>query len=111
MKANYQHQYNYESIDISSTWVSDTYETRHLVTINITFVFTGTPDGEFFVDGSNDKENWFPLTFSEGQILASGSGDSHAVSIKDFSYSYFRVRYVASSGSGSLNADIQIKAS
>ena len=86
-------------------------ETNVLYTdnIGIQLVFTGTPTGEFFVDGSNDEENWSTQVFLEGDILASGAAGNHLLSLQGYPFKYIRVRYVFSSGSGTLNGHLVSK--
>ncbi len=71
--------------------------------IGIQATFTGTPDGEFFIEGSVNNTTWVPLDF-DTPILASGTGDDFIFSIRQFPYPKIRLRYVATSGSGTLNA-------
>lgn len=73
---------------------------KHNVAFHL--IFTGSPTGTFYVDGSLDKENWEALSFDPTNILAEGSAGSHLLDLPFVSWPYLRVRYVASSGSGSL---------
>lgn len=109
MNKNYQKRYTF-SPSLASNWTSNSISCDYCLQLGITLDFSGTPDGEFFVDVSNDNENWMATTFTEGQILAEGSSDNHCLTLKDFSFGWIRLRYVRSSGTGSLSAIIQVKA-
>lgn len=70
--------------------------------VGLQIMFTGAPTGEFFVEASNDRETFFPMTFPQGQILAAGAAGSHTVEISDFPYKCLKVRYKFTSGNGVL---------
>lgn len=67
-------------------------------------VFTGTPVGVFHVDGSNDNSNFDELSFN-AQAPA-GSADNFIFDLADVSVPYIRIRYVRTSGTGTLNATV-----
>jgi len=81
---------------------------QYLDNVGLQLVFTGTPTGTFFVDLSLDQTNWTPITFSASPV-ASGSAGNIYLDMNQLSAPYIRVRYVASSGAGSLNAMITSK--
>jgi|SRR6185437_13150409 len=78
--------------------------------------FTGTPTGNFFVQGSVDYQtdylgnvistgNWISLTLVPSPV-ASGSANQILLDMNQLSFPYIRVIYTYSSGSGTLNGFI-----
>lgn len=95
--------------DMSANIVSKSMPTPQSRTLGITMVFTGSPTGTFNVESSNDNTNWIDLPFTEGVIAASGSGDSHALTLKEFPFDFVRVVYTFTSGTGVLNVIVKAK--
>lgn len=94
--------------DMSGNITSPQTNIQFLDNVGIQFIFTGTPTGNFFVDLSIDGVTWTPIAFS-GQPAASGSGDNIYLDINQTSSPLIRTRYVAASGSGSLDVWITSK--
>lgn len=65
--------------------------------------FTGTPTGSFFVDATINGTDWSALSFSPAPA-ASGAADSFLINMNQLPYHKIRLRYVPTSGSGTLNA-------
>jgi hypothetical protein len=64
---------------------------------------SGTPDGEFKVEGSNDASNWVDLGLTGLSITSgvfTGSVRDALASINQFPFAYIRAKYVNASGSG-----------
>ena len=99
----------FSSADMSGTLTSQSVPVQYESNIGIQLVFTGSPTGTFTVQASNDNLNWETMTFSEGAISASGSGSSHALSVKGFGFKWIRVVYTFSSGTGVLNGNLTAK--
>lgn len=78
--------------------------------IGITITFDGNPNGEFIIEASNDESTWQRLTFTEGQILAEGTPDSHIISLSQFNFGWLKIKYNQVSGSGNADITIQLKA-
>jgi len=66
--------------------------------------WTGTPNGDFTVEVSNDGSIWAPLTLSTA-ITASGSADNAFIDVETAS-KFVRLVYTASSSTGTLQAHI-----
>ena len=71
--------------------------------IGVQLTFTGSPVGDFFIEGSVNNLTWVALEFTIAPVAA-GVGDDFLFNIKQFPYPKIRVRYVPTSGSGVLNA-------
>jgi hypothetical protein len=99
---------NITSGDMTTTLTSPSTNIQWQDNIGIQFNFTGTPTGNFFVDVSVDAVNWIPLTFSTSPV-ASGSAGSIYLDLNQLSSPNIRVRYVPTSGSGTLNSFITAK--
>jgi len=78
-------------------------------TVGIQIIFTDTPTGQFFVEASNNKTDWTNLPFVEGDVLAEGAADNHALTLKEYPYQWIRARYVFGSGTGTLNIIVKMK--
>lgn len=76
--------------------------------IGIQLVFTGTPTGTFFIQGSVNYDerlgtgDWSNLKFSLDPA-ANGSADNHLINLNQIPYKKIRVFYSRTSGSGTLN--------
>jgi hypothetical protein len=71
---------------------------------SIQLVWTGTPTGNFTLQGSQDNITFTTLT---GSTVAAGGGAGSFI-IKDSTpyYKYVQVAYTATSGTGSLTAKL-----
>jgi hypothetical protein len=77
--------------------------------------WTGSsPVGELFFDASNDYApssglgTWQALDFGS-QIIISGNTGSHTIAINQLPYRFVRARYVKTSGTGTLIANLSAK--
>lgn len=75
---------------------------------SVQFIWTGTPTGAFFVEGSTDNVNFQPLSLSPAPVAA-GSADNWLVEVLGLTCPYFRLRYARTSGTGFLTANIFAK--
>lgn len=74
----------------------------------IQFIWTGTPEGEFFVDISLNGIDWTALPLSPAPA-AIGVADNAYVEINQSTAKYLRCRYVATASTGVLNILISQK--
>jgi hypothetical protein len=109
-------------VDVSTTAVSmgtsfnsDGFYLGHIVNYSIQLVFTGTPNGTFMLQCSNDKgiedkvggwnaagvTHWTDITGSDQPIT--GSGDL-AWSVENAGYRWVRLVWTRSSSTGSLTS-------
>jgi len=91
--------------DITGTAVN----IQNLDNLAIQLVFTGTPTGTFSVQGSVDNSTYIDVTLSPSPV-ASGSGDSILINMNNVAFTWIRVKYNRTSGTGTLNANIVAKA-
>lgn len=92
-----------------SSVTSSTTEINYQDNAGIIVTWAGTsPVGQFFVDVSNDNTNWVTLDFGSA-VSISGDSGSHAIDMTQLPFSYIRSRYVKTSGTGTLNANLTIK--
>lgn len=95
--------------DMSGNITSVVTDISNTDNIGIHLVFTGTPTGSFFIDASIDGAQFSAMDFGSPGPLAGGSADSIILNIQQCPYRKLMVRYVASSGTGTLNAWISTK--
>ena len=88
--------------DMSSNITSDSTNILHMDRVGYQLSWTGTPTGDFYVDVSNDGTTWIEQTLSTA-VAAAGSADDAFIDAETAA-KYIRFRYVASSGSGTLQA-------
>lgn len=79
---------------------SNTITCKYLDNISIQINFTGSPNGSFAVDVSNDNVNFINLNLSPAVTTSSSP---IGIDINQTGFAYLRVRYVRSSGTGTLN--------
>lgn len=98
-----------ESLAIS--WTSDPIWLGHVADYSIQLIFTGTPQGVFRLQCSNDKEtnvetaagvaNWTHVAGSTQSIDEAGD---HTWSVSDAGYRWVRVQWIPMTGTGTLTA-------
>lgn len=88
--------------------VSQTTDVRYLDNIAVQLSWTGTPTGAFYVDGSLDQKTWNPISVSPSPT-ATGAADTWLMNLSELAFPFIRIRYVPSSGSGSLTVTISGK--
>lgn len=102
-----------DSASMGSSITSDAVEIKLQDNVGFQLNWTGSPVGSFdFQISADHKEdiegnvvnegNWISLTLS-ASITAAGSPDSAYVDLNQLSASYARVRYIRTSGSGTLD--------
>lgn len=74
--------------------------------VSIQLVWTSTPDGEFFVDGSIDGVTFEKLSL---QAATTSGESSHLIELHGVAFDRLRIRYVSSSGSGTLQGHVMAK--
>ena len=69
--------------------------------VALQFIWTGSPVGTFFVDVSQDGTNWAALPLSPAPAAAGTAGNAFVDA--QTGAVFMRVRYVRTSGTGTLN--------
>lgn len=96
------------SFNLPAIWLG------HICNYSIQLVFTGTPNGTFKLQASNDlggpglaPTNWTDVANSSQAITAAGD---HMWQVENAGYKYVRVVYTRSSSTGSLTvANFNVK--
>jgi hypothetical protein len=97
---------NAESMGADVT--SSSFDITYTDNIGIQLIFTGTPTGNFYVQGTIDESNWSNLSF-DATPTAAGAGDTHLLNISLAPYKKLRVFYDRTSGTGSLTVYVMAK--
>lgn len=98
--------------DMSQPWTSDAIWCGHISDMSISLEFTGSPEGYFRLQASNDVgsqfqgaydpnsvENW---TNIDGSLQLIDEAGDHTWTITSMGWRWTRVQWVPSAGSGSL---------
>lgn len=103
-------------ISLGASFVSDGFYLGHIVNYSIQLVYTGTPDGTFTLECSNDKgvedrtiggwdargvSNWTEIGGSAS--IVSGA-DSLVYDVQNAGYRWVRVRWTRNASTGSLTS-------
>lgn len=105
--------------DMGQTFTSDPCPCNGQDNIGIELQWAGTPTGTFTVQVSNsywpgdatspyNAGVWNTLTLSS-TISAAGSSDSAAINLNQLPFSWYRIKYTYSSGSGLVTAIVTQK--
>lgn len=92
-----------DGTDLSTNVASNAVYVGNCINYSIQIVFTGSPVGEFKLQGSLDNDgdptNWTDITGSEESVTAAGDLLWNAQGV---GYKYVRLLYTFSSGTGAL---------
>ena len=107
--------------NMSGNITSGAINIQFLDCVSMQLSFTGTPTGTFAVQGSLDyyaspadpdtvlvPGTWTSLTLSPSPV-ASGAADNILIDMYGLSFPYIRLVYTATSGSGTLTANVSGK--
>lgn len=90
--------------DMSADFVSRPIPIEYLDNIGIQLEWTGSPNGNFFVDGRvHPKAPWTELVLTP-PVAASGSAGDWLISLLLVPYAELQLRFVMLSGTGTLTA-------
>lgn len=100
-----------ESGDISAQVLGQVTECEQFDLLEYRVDWNGaTVSGELFVDVATEEyqkdANWYPLDFGTQLAVNVDTGD-HQLLIKDITFKWIRLRYEASTGTGTLNASVK----
>lgn len=123
---------NAHKLIVNAAMTADIYGTSLIETptlVSYTIVWTGSPVGTFTIEVCNDAQvnsdgtiiantgTWTPLPFTNGSgatvtsVAAGGASGSIQVSMDLVPFSFIRVHYAFTSGTGTLNVTMSAKVS
>lgn len=89
----------------TSVNTSSVIDTKGLSDISVQFVWTGTPNGTFNVQGSIDGgTTWTNITTNPSSITAGGAAGNALINLYPWAFPSLRCIYTNSSSTGTLNA-------
>lgn len=77
--------------------------------IGLELTWTGSPTGTITVNASNNGSNFYALTFTPSLTQPSGSASGIAVALTNYPFTYVKVTYTKSSGTGTLDCYLTSK--
>lgn len=77
--------------------------------IGLEIAWTGTPTGTITINASNNGGTFYSLTFATALTQPSGSASGIVVALANYPFTYLKVTYTRSSGSGSLDCYLTSK--
>ena len=95
-------------VTIDENYTSSPTNIRYLDNVGIELVWTGTPTGTFYIEGTVSGNTWQALDFGSA-VSAVGAEGSHLLNINQCPYDQLRISYIATSGTGTLNGYIIAK--
>lgn len=95
-----------EGADMSASFQSDAINLHGKDRYAIHSIFTGSPVGSMYLAVSNGNDDWSVLADSAQAINAAGDV---FYNVDRAGYSYVKLHYAATSGTGSLNAFFKAK--
>lgn len=105
----------FDSVSMATTQTSPIVYVPYLDNVGIVVSWSGTsPVGEVVVEVSNQQDNpneamiWTELDFGAPVAITGNTGD-HLISCNNLPFNALRLKYVATSGTGNLNAFLQVK--
>ena len=97
-------------VDLSANWTSEPIWLGHISAYSIQLFFSGTPNGAFRLQCSNDKEqnvetavgvtHWTTVAGSSQVIDEAGD---HTWTVREAGYRWVRVQWISGLGAGSLD--------
>jgi hypothetical protein len=97
-----------DAVSMGADVTSASVDVKYSDNIGVQLVFTGTPTGNFYVQGTIDGDTWTALDF--GTIpTATGADGDHLLNMNNLPYQKIRIFYDRTSGSGSLTVWVMAK--
>jgi len=99
----------FNAVDLSVNQLSVLTTVNWLDNVGIIVTWSGTtPVGVFTVECSNDGVVWSTLNFGSVIQISGNTGDAN-INMNQLPFDNIRVRYTATSGTGTLSASLSIK--
>src|SRR5574343_69406 len=103
-------------LSLSASFISEITNVKYLDNIGLQVSWAGTsPVGQLYVDISSDNVNidteivnWTELDFGSPATVSGNTG-SGLININQVPFTWMRVRYTRSSGTGTMNINISAK--
>ena len=92
--------------DLSTSFTTTPMDTRYLDGFVATLAVTGSPVGQFIVEGTVDQVTWVELTQTSAEMTVTGSPINYKLNFLQIQDSYIRITWLSTSGTG--NATIWI---
>ncbi len=93
----------------TNTIYSQIVEVSRMDNIGLEIAWTGNPVGTFSVHASISGINFPSITFDPALAQPSGSAGSYVINLALYGFKYIMLKYVNTSGSGTLHAYGQVK--
>jgi hypothetical protein len=103
--------YILQAISMGASFVSDAVKLEFEDNVGIQAVWTGTPTGVLTVEVSMDPDilGWQTIPFTPTPAAPSGSAGSDWFELNQSPAAFVRLKYVRTSGTGTINAKIALK--
>lgn len=100
-----------DAVSLSSSIASAAEDVQFLDNIGLNIDWTGNPTGTITIEGSNSTtaSTFKSLTFDPVLTQPAGTSGGYLVNLNQFPWSYVRVAYARSSGTGTLTVTLAAK--
>lgn len=106
----------FDAADVSGDQTSNVTNVRNLDKASIRLVWTGSPVGEIVVEARNtektpDSNEWYQLVLNAPIVINSTTypEQNHLIQLFELPFAEIRLRYVSTSGSGTMDATLVAK--
>jgi hypothetical protein len=96
--------------DMATSFSTSPMDTRYLDGFCATIAVTGSPVGQFIVEGTVDQVTWVELTQTSANMLVTGTPINFKLNFMQIQDSYIRITWLASGGDGNTTIWIAGKA-
>lgn len=93
----------------TSTIYSNIIDTSRMDNVGVEVTWTGAPVGTISVLGSVSGIKFYALTFSPSLGQPAGTADGYLIDLTQYPFTYYMIKYVNASGSGTLTVYSQFK--
>lgn len=97
-----------DAVTMAADATSNAVDVKYSDNVGIQLVWTGTPVGNFYVQGTIDDTTWTALDFGSIPTSGGAAGD-HLLNMNNLPYRKIRVFFDRTSGTGALTAWVMAK--